>query len=298
MSVTDLDLQQLVLAAFAEQASEQMATLGGCMRALETVGERGAVLEEILRQAHSLKGAARAAELARVEDAAHRLESLAAEPGTAETIETALKTLARRIEEDLDHATAERPQHLPLSALFDTLPGQVEDLANELGKQVSLQTEGGRIVLDRRLLDRLRSPLTHMIRNCVDHGIESPYERVAAGKGAEGHVLVRARLAATTLVIELRDDGAGIDAKRLKARAVAGGILTAEAAERLSPHQAAALIFSPGLSTSTDVTHLSGRGVGLDAARREIERLGGAIDVESTPGLGTKLTLSVPLAAA
>jgi two-component system chemotaxis sensor kinase CheA len=191
-----------------------------------------------------------------------------------------------------------RTRMLPVSTIFDTFPRMVRDLTRELSKELKLTIEGGETEVDKQVLEQLRSPLTHMVRNCVDHGMEDPDAREAAGKKREGQVVLSAVQRAADLVIEVVDDGAGIDVEKVKAKAVEKGIVTAENAEGMTEREALWLIFRSGFSTKQAVTDLSGRGVGMDVVREHIERLHGMIDVESTLGEGSKFTLSVPLSVA
>jgi len=187
---------------------------------------------------------------------------------------------------------------LPVSTTFDTFPRMVRDMTRELSKEVKLTIEGGETEVDKQVLEQLRSPLTHMVRNCVDHGMELPDAREAAGKPREGKVVLRAFQRAADLVLEVVDDGAGIDVGRVKSKAIEKGLITAENADGMSEREALWLIFRSGFSTKQEVTDLSGRGVGMDVVREHIERLHGMIDVESTLGEGSKFTLSVPLSVA
>jgi two-component system, chemotaxis family, sensor kinase CheA len=191
-----------------------------------------------------------------------------------------------------------RTRMLPVSTVFDTFPRMVRDMTRELKKEVELVIEGGETEVDKQVLEQLRSPLTHMVRNCVDHGMESPDAREEIGKKREGRVVLRAGQRAADLVIEVIDDGAGIDVEKVKAKAIEKGVITAENAEGMSEREALWLIFRSGFSTKQEVTDLSGRGVGMDVVREHIERLHGMIDVESTLGEGSKFTLSVPLSVA
>jgi two-component system chemotaxis sensor kinase CheA len=191
-----------------------------------------------------------------------------------------------------------RTRMLPVSTIFDTFPRMVRDMTRELSKVVKLTIEGGETEVDKQVLEQLRSPLTHMVRNSVDHGMEMPDAREAAGKPREGKVVLRAFQRAADLVIEVVDDGAGIDVEKVKAKAIEKGLITAENAEGMTEREALWLIFRSGFSTKQEVTDLSGRGVGMDVVREHIERLHGMIDVESTLGEGSKFTLSVPLSVA
>ena len=191
-----------------------------------------------------------------------------------------------------------RTRMLPVSTVFDTFPRMVRDMTRELKKEVELVIEGGETEVDKQVLEQLRSPLTHMVRNCVDHGMERPDDREQSGKKREGRVVLRAGQRAADLIVEVIDDGAGIDVEKVKAKAVEKGLITAENAEGMSEREALWLIFRSGFSTKQEITDLSGRGVGMDVVREHIERLHGMIDVESTLGEGSKFTLSVPLSVA
>ncbi|MGZ8305692.1 MAG: chemotaxis protein CheA [Allosphingosinicella sp.] len=179
--------------------------------------------------------------------------------------------------------------------LFAPLPRMVRDISGQTGKQVGLEIDGGDVEIDREMLEMIRDPLTHIVRNAIDHGIEKPADRRRAGKNESGRLRVCARQAGNQILLEISDDGRGIDGDKLVSRAIAAGLVTAERAERLSPAQKTALVFEPGLSTAAAVTDLSGRGVGMDVVRANVERIGGLVDVESRTGQGVVLTLRVPL---
>ncbi len=191
-----------------------------------------------------------------------------------------------------------RTRMMPVATVFETFPRMVRDLARDLGKQARLVVQGGEVEVDRSVLEQIKDPLTHLLRNSVDHGVESPQARTAAGKPAEGVIALAAAQRGDSITIEVSDDGAGIDLKAVRAKAVAKGLLRAGEAETLSDREALWLIFSSGLSTSDRVTDLSGRGVGLDVVRENIERLHGIVDVDSQRGRGTRFTLSLPLTVA
>jgi two-component system chemotaxis sensor kinase CheA len=179
--------------------------------------------------------------------------------------------------------------------LFAPLPRMVRDISGQTGKQVVLEIDGGDVEIDREMLEMIRDPLTHIVRNAIDHGIEEPDERRRAGKSESGRLRVCARQAGNQILLEIADDGRGIDGDKLVSRALAAGLIAAERAERLSPAQKTALVFEPGLSTAAAVTDLSGRGVGMDVVRANVERIGGLVDVASRTGQGVVLTLKVPL---
>jgi two-component system chemotaxis sensor kinase CheA len=186
----------------------------------------------------------------------------------------------------------------PLSVITDRLPRAARDIARKRGREVDLVITGAEIELDRAILDELADPLLHLLRNCIDHGIESPEERAAAKKGSRGRILVSVRRQRDRVVVELEDDGRGMDPHKLRAAAVARGALGPESAARLSDREALQLCCLPGVSTARDVSDISGRGVGMDAVKRVVEGVGGALDIESELGRGTRFTLRLPLTVA
>jgi chemotaxis protein histidine kinase CheA len=291
--------QQLLLATFADEARGQLLKIEERLLAIEKASgdARARLLEGILRETHSLKGAARAVELRRVEAAAHDLESLfvAMRSGEFDLPHGSLDALRALLDEELSGVAAEpvRARMVPASALLASFQPMVRDLARELAKDVQLVVEGGDTEIDWDVIERLRSPLTHMVRNCLDHGVEHPDAREDAGKPRHGTVVLRARQRAAELVIDVVDDGAGVDIERVRAKAVETGLVSAESARRMSEREALGLIFHPGLSTKDEVTAVSGRGVGMDVVRERIERLGGTVEVESARGNGTAFTLKV-----
>jgi two-component system chemotaxis sensor kinase CheA len=179
--------------------------------------------------------------------------------------------------------------------LFAPLPRMVRDICGQTGKQVALEIDGGDVEIDREMLEMIRDPLTHIVRNAIDHGIESPAARRRSGKPESGCLRVCARQAGNQILLEISDDGAGIDGDKLAGRAVAAGVLTSDRAERLTEAEKHALVFEAGLSTAAEVTDLSGRGVGMDVVRANVERIGGLVEIESRKGQGVVLTLRVPL---
>jgi two-component system chemotaxis sensor kinase CheA len=183
---------------------------------------------------------------------------------------------------------------LPVKAVFQRFPRLVRDLARSLGKEVRLVLGGEGIELDKTILEQIGDPLVHIIRNAVDHGIEPPEERRAKGKDATGQVTLSAHHAAGGVAIEIRDDGRGLDATALKRKAVEKGLLTPEAAAGMSDEAAFQLVFLPGLTTTTKVTEVSGRGVGMDVVRSNVRNLQGTIEIRSKLGEGTTFLLRLP----
>lgn len=186
----------------------------------------------------------------------------------------------------------------PLLRVMENLPRVARQVAERGGKRVEVELLGSELELDRSILDRLGEPLLHIVRNAVDHGIESPEARQQIGKSAVGHVVIEARREKDTIVIEVRDDGAGIDLDSVRARAIEVGLLHPGLAEDLPDEQIASLIFKPGLSTAQTVSEVSGRGVGMDAVKATIEALGGAVELRTARGIGTTTILAVPITAA
>ncbi len=192
-----------------------------------------------------------------------------------------------------DAMTRTRMQRV--ESLFAVLPRLVRDLSAELGKQVMVDIDGGDVELDREMIEIIRDPLTHIIRNAIDHGMEAPADRRIAGKREIGILSISARQSGNQILIDVVDDGRGIDDSKLVGKAIAEGIIDAADAARMSLRDRIALIFEPGLSTAAAVTAISGRGVGMDVVRSNVERIGGAIEVDSTLGQGTRVRLRVPL---
>ncbi|GGK17908.1 chemotaxis protein CheA [Pilimelia terevasa] len=186
----------------------------------------------------------------------------------------------------------------PIEQLWLKLPRVVRDLSTTFGKQVRVAMVGAETELDRSLLEAVKDPLTHLVRNAVDHGIESPEQRVAAGKSAEGTLTLKAYHESGHVTVEVIDDGAGIDVEKVRAKAVERGILAAAEAARMEPREVMMQVFAPGFSTAEKVTNVSGRGVGMDVVKTNIERIGGAVDVDSTLGEGTVWRLTIPLTLA
>ncbi len=186
----------------------------------------------------------------------------------------------------------------PLLRILESLPRVVRELARDLGKEVDLEIRGAELELDRAILDRLADPLTHLVRNAVDHGLEAVADRRDAGKSPAGNLVIDARREKDHVRVAVSDDGRGIDLERVRNRAVEAGVLHPDLAEDLPPDEIAALVFRAGLSTAEEVSKVSGRGVGMDAVKATIESLGGRVELESRPGLGTTTVLYVPITAA
>ncbi|MDY6875184.1 MAG: hybrid sensor histidine kinase/response regulator [Chloroflexota bacterium] len=234
--------------------------------------------------------------------------------GFLDTNQQMLKTLATRVGElwrgfsrdalHLSRVTTDlgedvmKVRMLPVSTVFDAFPRMVRDLSRERGKEIDLQIKGAETELDRKVLEEIKDPLLHVLRNAVDHGIESPEERVKAGKPRTGAITLRAFQKGNNIVIEVSDDGAGINIGKVKRAALKAGVIGPDDVETMSDDEAMRLIFFSGVSTSSIVTDVSGRGVGMDVVRKNVEALHGHVDIDSRPGQGTNTTLVLPLTLA
>lgn len=186
----------------------------------------------------------------------------------------------------------------PIGNVWSKFPRIVRDLAAICGKQVRLEMEGKETELDRTIIEAIKDPLTHLVRNTVDHGIEDSAQRIAKGKPAEGCLRLRAFHEGGQVNIEISDDGAGLNYDRIKQKAIERGIITREQAARMQDREAAGLIFVPGFSTAEKVTNVSGRGVGMDVVKTNIEKIGGTVDIQSVPQQGTAIRIKIPLTLA
>ncbi|MCB9604030.1 MAG: chemotaxis protein CheW [Sandaracinus sp.] len=204
----------------------------------------------------------------------------------------------------LNHVTTELQEGImktrmqQIGSVWDKLPRLVRDLARTCGKQVRVEMKGKDTELDRTIIEAIRDPLTHLVRNAVDHGLESPEERREVGKPREGLVSLRAYHEGGQVNIEISDDGGGLRVEKLKQRAIERGLVTADQVDRMTDREAANLIFLPGFSTAETVTNVSGRGVGMDVVKTNIERIGGAIDIQTSRGRGTTFKVKIPLTLA
>jgi two-component system chemotaxis sensor kinase CheA len=186
----------------------------------------------------------------------------------------------------------------PIGNAWQKLPRIVRDLSNELGKQIDLEMQGAETELDRQVLDLIKDPLTHMVRNSADHGLETTEERRAAGKPEHGRIRLSAYHEGGHVIIQIADDGRGLDTERIKAKAVAQGLVSEVDIEKMSEAKIHKFIFVPGFSTAAKITSVSGRGVGMDVVRNNIDQIGGTIDVKSVAGIGLSFTIKIPLTLA
>ncbi|QNQ10986.1 chemotaxis protein CheA [Sphingomonas alpina] len=219
---------------------------------------------------------------------ARRLRDDGADPA----VEAALERLSLTVAEMRDTVTRTRMQKI--DALFSALPRMVRDTAAELGKLVTLHVEGADVELDREMIEMMRDPLVHIVRNSIDHGIETPAQRRALGKRESGRLTVAARQSGNQIIIEISDDGQGINTDRLIAK-IAGTGRSERELRALSDKAKLDLVFEAGLSTKDEATAISGRGVGMDVVRTNIEQIGGRIDLDNSPGKGLRIAIHVPL---
>ncbi len=248
-----------------------------------TVRVRAQALDQLLDQAAEVLHG-----IARLRESARKLpESLA---GGFEAEIDRLRRTAREL-----HGRVMTARLTPFSALTERLPRAVREMAHRLGKEVDLEVQGAEVELDRTVIDALGDPLTHLVRNAIDHGFETGAERALARKGPRGKLLLHARRERDKVLVEISDDGRGLDVAGLRTRAVAMGTLLPGRAAELSEQQCLELAFLPGLSTRAEATDLSGRGVGLDAVKSAVEALGGKLSVRSSAGRGSQFTLELPL---
>lgn len=184
---------------------------------------------------------------------------------------------------------------IPLSTVVSRFPRMVKDLSSKFGKKIKFEIEGGVTEIDKTVAELILDPLIHLVRNSIDHGIESPEERKQAGKPEEGIIKIKARQEGNWVVIEVVDDGRGIDIKRIKEVAVAKGIINKDQADSMSDQEALEIIFTPGFSTSSDVSEISGRGVGMDVVKARVEQAGGRVEIKTEKGKGTTVKLWLPI---
>lgn len=224
-----------------------------------------------------------------------RLEQIGASSKIVELNETIEQI--DRISSDLQSVVM-KVRMVPIEQVFNRFPRMVRDLAKELNKEVDFIIEGKETELDRTVIDEIGDPLVHLLRNAVDHGLESTEERIKMGKPAQGTLMLRARHEGNNVFIEVEDDGLGVNVEKVLQRALEKDLITSQEAEKMSLEEAVDLLFYPGFSTAKTVSDVSGRGVGLDVVKSKIESLNGEIFIETKPGLGTKFKIKLPLTLA
>jgi two-component system chemotaxis sensor kinase CheA len=206
-------------------------------------------------------------------------------------------SVINRIAEDMQHAIMQ-VRMLPVGTVFQRFGRLVRDISKKLGKDVQLVIEGEDTEADKNVIESLADPLIHILRNSLDHGLELPDVRIAAGKPARGTLRVAARQEGDRVILDISDDGAGVDTTRVRAKAVERGLIPADRADQLTEHEAVQLVFLPGFSTAEKISDLSGRGVGMDVVRSAVERVNGSVELSSVRGQGTTIRLALPLSMA
>lgn len=229
-------------------------------------------------------------------------ELVIAQSRLSQLADASIEIQLRAVSEDIERLSGELRdtmmvlRMMPVASLFGRFRRLVHDLSRETGKVIELETEGENTEVDKTVIDRLADPLVHLVRNSIDHGLETPDERRAAGKPEAGHVRLSARQSGGEVIITVKDDGRGINRERVRAKAESSGLIQPGAS--LSDQELLQLIFQPGFSTAQQITNLSGRGVGMDVVKKTVEALRGAIEVSSTPGNGSEIALRIPLTLA
>jgi two-component system chemotaxis sensor kinase CheA len=225
--------------------------------------------------------------------------ALEAKLGVDELVETLEEVTVHvgRITGDLQEEIM-KARMFPIEQVFNRFPRMVRDLSQKAGKEIEFIVEGRETELDRTVIEEIGDPLIHLLRNAIDHGIESPEERLKKGKPAQGTVHLKAFHQENQIVIIVEDDGRGMDAALIRQKAVEQGIITAEAASRLNERESLNLIFNPGFSTASHISDVSGRGVGMDIVRSHIEKINGTVDIETVKGKGTRFIIKLPLTLA
>lgn len=196
------------------------------------------------------------------------------------------------------HDAVMKVRMVPIERVFNRFPRMVRDLSKELEKEINLQMSGKDTEVDRTVIDEIGEPLIHIIRNSIDHGIETPEERIKRGKKKEGTIILKAYANGNSVIIEAEDDGKGLDGNEIKEKAIQKGVISKQEGELLSEEEAIALLFTPGFSTTEEVSDISGRGVGLDVVKSKIESISGSIEVDTQLYKGTKFTIRLPLTLA
>lgn len=306
MDEMQLDISEVHAAAVPQAAKPAETVAAPTVAAPEPVA--AAASASAKDAANDSRQPAKAAENVRVP--AERLDELMDRVGELVIAQSRLSQLAdasveiqlRAVSEDIERLSGELRdtmmvlRMMPVASLFGRFRRLVHDLSRETGKVIELVTEGETTEVDKTVIDRLADPLVHLVRNSIDHGLEPPAERAAAGKPEAGRIQLSARQSGGEVIITIKDDGRGINRERVRAKAESSGIIQPGAV--LSDQELLQLIFQPGFSTAATITNLSGRGVGMDVVKKTVEALRGAIDVVSNPGQGSEISLRIPLTLA
>ncbi len=303
---------------FLAESRQYLQSLNESLLGLEAEPYNIELIHNMFRSAHSLKGMSSTMGYESIIKITHEMENtlhllrkgdLSLNSRLTGILFNSLDTLEGLLEEvenaktpkasvDAGQNAAIKLRMVPVKQVFDRFPRMVRELGRKNGKNVRLEIVGEDIELDRSIINRIGDPLVHLLRNAVDHGIEPAEERKKAGKDSLGLIRLEARREGSYIAIEVRDDGAGLDAEKLISIALKKKVITKEGADGLRLDGAHKLIFKKGFSTAEQVTDISGRGVGMDAVKNTVERLNGRIEIHSTAGNGTSITLRLPLSPA
>ncbi|MBY3467619.1 chemotaxis protein CheA [Rhizobium laguerreae] len=311
LSVEEIDASAAATAAPVEEkaAPAPVAAASAAPVSPTTVAEfRPVEAVPVKREVPAAVSQAKAAENVRVP--AERLDELMDRVGELVIAQSRLSQLAsastdialRSVSEEIERLSGELRDTMmvlrmvPVATLFSRFRRLVHDLARETGKVIELVTEGESTEVDKTVIERLADPLVHLVRNSIDHGLETPADRLASGKSEAGTVTLSARQAGGEVIISIKDDGRGINRERVRAKAESSGLI--QPGQPLSDSELLQLIFAPGFSTAAAITNLSGRGVGMDVVKKTVEALRGAIDIVSVPGQGSEVSLRIPLTLA
>jgi two-component system chemotaxis sensor kinase CheA len=221
-----------------------------------------------------------------------QVSNMSRDPGL-QTVSQRMNLIATELQEEVMKTRMQ-----PIGNIWSQFPRTVRDVALGCGKQVNIEMEGKETELDKTIIEAIKDPLTHLVRNSVDHGIELPEDRVKVGKDSAGRLTLRAFHEGGQVIIEISDDGAGLNAERIRQKAIERGVITPEQAQRMVDREISNLIFLPGFSTAQKVTNVSGRGVGMDVVKTNVEKIGGTVDLQSVLGKGTTVRVKIPLTLA
>lgn len=296
---------------FLDESREHVKRMKDGLLTLEKQPNEMAVIQEILRATHTLKAMAQAMNFHDMAELAHQLENildvmLKVDSTVIEALFQGVGTLEALVESfskggDRKYPADDRRdmslnlRMMPVAQTFGRFPEMVQSLARELNKSVQLNISGADTELDRAVIDEIGGSLVHMLRNALDHGIETPEVRESIGKAHKGIVELKTFYSGNDVVIEIKDDGSGINRESVLKKALKSRVITETEAARLSNREVYELLFLPRFSTAEVISDISGRGVGLDAVKNKIESLGGHVEVDSLMGSGTTFTIQLPL---
>lgn len=277
---------------FLAEIQENLKSIDLDLAKLKNDADNGKIFDQVFRLVHTIKGTARFAGFAQLEslthDAEEVLERCRAEPENSAALITASVAHIKTAVDGIAQGNTDGP-FAGEGVMWTKMPEMVRHLGIELGKKISFETQG-----DEKILDTLKSPILHIIHNCADHGIELPQDRRAAGKHDTGRIMVRGEAEDGIITVIVSDDGAGVPTRKIKTKALEKGMASEDELDAMSMSDLQQLVFRPGFSTAEKVTSVSGRGIGLDAVRANIESLGGTVTLESAQGRGSSFIIKIP----